>query len=60
MVEPAGSDTFIVTTLAGTELTARVRGDFKQRVGSRVTLAIDLEKLNFFDCQTGARLDLSA
>lgn len=60
VVEPAGSDTYIVTSLGGTEITGRVRGDFKPKMGSDISLEIDLSKLSFFDPQSGLRLGLVA
>ena len=35
IVEPAGSDTFVVTHIAGKEVTARMRADADVRVGER-------------------------
>jgi len=42
IVEPAGSDTFVVTHVAGKELTARVRADRDVRVGENQVFAFDL------------------
>lgn len=56
VVEPAGSDTFVVTRLAGKEVTARMRADADVRAGSRVPLAFNLDKAVLFDPVTGLRL----
>ena len=48
IVEPAGSDTFVVTHVAGKELTARVRADRDVRVGENQVFAFDLDRA---DCR---------
>ena len=52
IVEPAGSDTFVVTRAAGKELTARVRADTEVRIGENHTFAFNLDKAVLFDPQT--------
>src|SRR5579871_836604 len=44
LVEPAGSDTYVVTRAAGKELTARMRADTQVRVGEDHTFAFNLDK----------------
>ncbi len=56
VVEPAGSDTFVVTTIAGKEVTARMRADAVVRVGQSHVFAFDLEKAVLFDPVTTRRL----
>ena len=56
IVEPAGSDTFVVTHIAGTELTARMRVDTDVRVGESHVFALNLDKAVLFDSQTTRRI----
>jgi multiple sugar transport system ATP-binding protein len=48
VVEPAGSDTFVVTHIAGKELTASMRADTNVRVGENQVFAFNLDKA---DCR---------
>ena len=48
IVEPAGSDTFVVTHVAGKELTARMRADPDVRVGENQVFAFYLDRT---DCR---------
>jgi len=56
IVEPAGSDTFVVTRVAGKELTARMRADADVRVGESHAFAFNLDKAVLFDPQTTRRI----
>jgi multiple sugar transport system ATP-binding protein len=56
VVEPAGADTFVVTHIAGKEVTARMRADADVRAGARVPFAFNLDKAVLFDPATGVRL----
>jgi multiple sugar transport system ATP-binding protein len=56
IVEPAGSDTFVVTRIAGKEVTARMRADVDVRVGQNHTFAFNLDKAVLFDPETTRRL----
>ncbi len=56
VVEPAGSDTFVVTQLGGKALTARMRSDVPVRAGDTMPFAFNLDKAVVFDPQSGARL----
>src|ERR1700678_3197387 len=56
IVEPAGSDTFVVTRAAGKELTARVRADTQLRIGENHTFAFNLDKAVLFDPKTSRRI----
>ncbi len=56
VVEPAGSDTFVVTHIAGKEVTARMRADADVMAGTRVPFAFNLDKAVLFDPGTGRRL----
>ena len=56
VVEPAGSDTFVVTQLGGKALTARMRSDVPVKAGQTLPFAFNLDKAVIFDPQTGVRL----
>ena len=56
IVEPAGSDTFVVTHIAGKEVTARMRADADVRVGERHAFAFNLDKAVLFDPATTRRI----
>jgi len=56
IVEPAGSDTFVVTHIAGKEVTARMRADADVRIGESHGFAFNLDKAVLFDPQTTRRI----
>jgi len=56
IVEPAGSDTFVVIHVAGKELTARMRADTMVGVGQKHTFAFNLDKAVLFDPSTTRRI----
>ncbi|MDQ0474801.1 ABC transporter ATP-binding protein [Labrys wisconsinensis] len=56
IVEPAGSDTFVVTHIGGKEVTARMRSDADVKAGETIPFAFNLDKAVVFDPQTGKRL----
>ncbi|MBV8472813.1 MAG: ABC transporter ATP-binding protein, partial [Hyphomicrobiales bacterium] len=56
VVEPAGSDTFVVTKIAGKEVTARMRADADVRAGQSHAFAFNLDKAVLFDPTTTRRI----
>ena len=56
LVEPAGSDTFVITHLAGKEVTSRMRADVVVKPGQTVPFAFNLDKAVLFDPETQNRL----
>jgi multiple sugar transport system ATP-binding protein len=56
IVEPAGSDTYVVTTIAGKEVTGRLRADADVRSGQTCAFALNLDKAVLFDPASGQRL----
>jgi multiple sugar transport system ATP-binding protein len=56
VVEPAGSDTFVVTQLSGKAVTARMRSDVPVKAGAMMPFAFNLDKAVVFDPQSGIRL----
>src|SRR5271154_3372409 len=56
VVQPAGSDTFVVTRIAGKEVTARMRAETMVQAGQTVPFAFNLDKALLFDPTSGVRL----
>ena len=56
IVQPAGSDTYVVTRLAGKEVVARMRADVRVRPGETVPFAFNMDKAVLFDPATGLRV----
>jgi multiple sugar transport system ATP-binding protein len=56
VVEPAGSDTFVVTRLGDKNVTARMRSDVSIKPGEKLAFAFNLDKAVLFDPETGRRL----
>ena len=56
-VEHAGSDTFASFELGGKTITARLPGKIQPKPGEAVTLAVDLEAVNYFDPASTLRID---
>ena len=56
VVEPAGSDTFVVSRMGGTDVVARLRADAKPQAGALFRFAIDMAKGVLFDPATQARI----
>ena len=56
VTEPAGSDTFVMTTLGGKECNARMRADVQVTPGSQVRFAINMDKAVVFDTETEMRI----
>ena len=56
LVEPSGSDTYVIVQLAGQSVTARMRGDLEVRAGDQLDLFVDPTRLHLFDAESGDRL----
>jgi multiple sugar transport system ATP-binding protein len=56
IVEPTGSDTFVITRLGGKEVTARMRADTTVKPGEIIPFAFNLEKAVLFDPKSERRL----
>ncbi len=56
VVEPAGSDTFVVTQIGGKHVTARMRSDVAVTAGSTMPFAFNLDKAVVFDPESGRRM----
>jgi multiple sugar transport system ATP-binding protein len=56
VVEPAGSDTFVVTRIGGKEVIARMRAEAMVQPGQTISFAFNLDRALLFDPASGARL----
>jgi multiple sugar transport system ATP-binding protein len=56
IVEPAGSDTFVVTRIGGQEITARMRADTDLKPGQVAHFAFNMDKAVLFDPASGSRI----
>ncbi|MDH3451092.1 MAG: ATP-binding cassette domain-containing protein, partial [Gammaproteobacteria bacterium] len=56
VVEPAGSDTYVVTHLGDKEVIARMRSDTQVQPGTQAPFAFNMEKAVFFDPATEMRI----
>lgn len=57
LVEPAGSDTFVVIRLGGSLLTARLHAETGALAGQDVELSFDMSKASYFHPDSGERLN---
>ncbi len=56
VTEPAGSDTFVATTIGGAECVARMRADADVSPGEQADFAFNMEKAVLFDPKTEKRI----
>ncbi|MBC6408605.1 MAG: sn-glycerol-3-phosphate ABC transporter ATP-binding protein UgpC [Rhodobacteraceae bacterium] len=56
VTEPAGSDTFVATTIAGKECISRMRADANVAARQRVDFAVNMEKAVYFDPEIEQRI----
>jgi multiple sugar transport system ATP-binding protein len=56
IIEPAGSDTFVVAKIGNTEVTARFNSETQVSVGSEIDFVVDLGKISYFDKLSGQRI----
>ena len=56
VTEPAGSDTFVTTTLGGKDVIGRMRADAEARPGEVSELAFNMDKAVLFDPKTEDRI----
>ncbi|MEM7302353.1 MAG: ABC transporter ATP-binding protein [Pseudomonadota bacterium] len=56
VVEPAGADTFVMTSFGGKEVMARMNADFIASAGETVPFAFNMEKAVVFDPSSGVRI----
>jgi len=56
IIEPAVSDTFVVTKIGNTEVTARFNSETQVSIGSEIDFVLDLGKISYFDKLSGQRI----
>ncbi len=56
VVEQAGSDCFVVTSLGGKDITARLPANTGAQAGTAMRFVLDVAKASYFSCDTGVRL----
>jgi ABC-type sugar transport system ATPase subunit len=56
VVEPLGADTLVFATMIGHPMAVRVRPDLRPQQGMSVHLSFDLDRVHWFDAETGKRL----
>ncbi|AUG53800.1 ABC transporter ATP-binding protein [Thalassospira marina] len=56
VIEPAGADIYAITTLGGKEVVTRLHQDWTGQAGQSHELVFNLDKVVFFDAQSGERL----
>ena len=56
VTEPAGSDTFVATTIGGAECVARMRSDADVAPGRATTFAVNMEMAVAFDPKSENRI----
>lgn len=57
MVEPAGADTYAVSSMGGRAVTARLHAETTARPGEILELAFDMGKVSYFAPDSGERLN---
>ena len=57
VVEPAGSDTYVVSKISDAEITARFKAETKVKPGDKVNFSFDISKASYFDPSSGNRLN---
>lgn len=57
VVEPTGPDTLIHTEMNGKEIVCRAFPEYAGQPGQKMELALDSEKILYFDPETGRRID---
>lgn len=57
VVEPTGPDTLVHVEINGTELTCRACPEYAGKPGQSMQLALDTEKIRFFNPESGERID---
>ncbi len=57
VVEPAGADTYVLMTLGGIEVTARLQAESMARPGTPMEFTFNMKKASYFDADSGLRLN---
>ena len=57
VVEPEGADTYVLMTLGGVEVTARLQAETLTSAGVYMDMSFNMDKASYFDADTGKRLN---
>ena len=57
VVEPAGADTYVLMSLGGVEVTARLQAETSATAGVDMNMTFNMDKASYFDADTGERLN---
>ena len=57
VVEPAGADTYVLMSLGGKEVIARLQAETAAQPGMEMKFTFNMEKVSYFDADTGQRLN---
>ena len=57
VVEPAGADTYVLMSLGGVEVTARLQAETSATAGVDMDMSFNMDKASYFDADTGERLN---
>ena len=57
VVEPAGADTYVLMSLGGVEVTARLQAETSATAGFHMDMSFNMDKVSYFDAATGERLN---
>ena len=57
VVEPAGADTYVLMSLGGVEVTARLQAETSATAGVDMNMSFNMDKASYFDADTGERLN---
>jgi multiple sugar transport system ATP-binding protein len=55
-VEPTGADTYVISSIAGHQVTASIRGRVRTAPGSAIQIRFPVDTLHWFDAQSGVSL----
>ena len=57
VVESAGADTYVLMSLGGVEVTARLQAETSATPGFHMDMSFNMDKVSYFDAATGERLN---
>ena len=57
VVEPEGADTYVLMSLGGVEVTARLKAETSATAGVSMDMSFNMDKVSYFDADTGERLN---
>ena len=57
VLEPADANTYVLMSLGGKEVTARLQAETAAQPGMKMKFTFNMEKVSYFDADTGQRLN---